>query len=53
MPIAGAVLDAIENALEMGQMLTRPSDRLARIAFNVSNAKWIAVYVGLALLAVR
>jgi hypothetical protein len=49
-PIAGAVLDAIENALEMGQMLTAPSDSLAHIAFNVSNAKWIAVYVGLALL---
>jgi hypothetical protein len=49
-PIAGAMLDAIENALEMGQMLTAPSDGLARIAFNVSNAKWIAVYVGLALL---
>jgi hypothetical protein len=48
-PIAGAVLDAIENALELGQMLSGPSDGLARIAFNVSNAKWIAVYVGLAL----
>ena len=48
-PIAGAVLDAIENALEFGMMLTRPTDDLARIAFTISNAKWMAVYVGLAL----
>ena len=50
-PIAGAVLDAIENALEMNQMLSGPTDNLARIAFTVSNAKWMAVYVGLILLA--
>ena len=48
-PIAGAVLDAIENALQFGMMLSRPTDELARIAFTVSNAKWVAVYVGLAL----
>lgn len=49
-PIAGAVLDAIENGLEMNQMLSSPSDDIARIAFTVSNAKWMAVYVGLILL---
>jgi hypothetical protein len=49
-PIAGAVLDAIENVLEMNQMLSGPTDDLARIAFTVSNAKWMAVYVGLVLL---
>lgn len=48
-PIAGAVLDGIENALEFGMMLTRPTDDLARIAFTISNAKWMAIYVGLAL----
>jgi hypothetical protein len=48
-PIAGAVLDGIENALQFGMMLTRPTDELARIAFTVSNAKWMAVYVGMAL----
>jgi hypothetical protein len=49
-PIAGAVLDAIENALELDQLLSGASDNLARIAFTVSNAKWMAVYVGLILL---
>jgi hypothetical protein len=48
-PVAGAVLDAIENALEFGMMLSRPSNELARIAFTVSNAKWMALYVGLGL----
>lgn len=50
-PIAGAVLDAAENALELNQMLAGASDGMARIAFNVSNAKWMAIYVGLILLA--
>jgi len=48
-PIAGAVLDGVENALEFGMMLSRPSDELARIAFTISNAKWAALYVGLGL----
>jgi hypothetical protein len=49
-PIAGAVLDAAENALQLNQMLSGASDQVARIAFTVSNAKWIAIYVGLILL---
>jgi hypothetical protein len=49
-PIAGAVLDALENALELSMMLNGPTDSLARIAFTISNAKWMAIYVGLALL---
>jgi hypothetical protein len=49
-PIAGAVLDAIENVLELSQMLSGTSDDIARIAFAVSNAKWMAVTVGLILL---
>jgi len=48
-PVAGAVLDAVENALQFTMMLTRPTDELARIAFTISNAKWMALYVGLAL----
>jgi hypothetical protein len=49
-PIAGAVLDAIENILQMEQMLSGPTDGLAQLAFSVSNAKWMAVYTGLILL---
>jgi hypothetical protein len=49
-PIAGAVLDGIENALELSMMLGGATDRVARIALTVSNAKWMAIYVGLALL---
>jgi hypothetical protein len=45
------MLDAVENALELHQMLSETSDALARIAFTVSNAKWMAVVVGLILLA--
>jgi hypothetical protein len=48
-PIAGAVLDGVENALEFGMMLSRPTDDLANIAFAVSNAKWVGLYVGLGL----
>jgi signal transduction histidine kinase len=49
-PIAGAVLDAAENALQLNQMLSGASDQVARIAFTISNAKWMAIYVGLILL---
>ena len=49
-PIAGAGLDAVENALELNQMLSGTSDDIARLAFTVSNAKWMAIYVGLILL---
>jgi hypothetical protein len=49
-PIAGAALDAAENGLELTMMLSGASDRLARIAFIVSNAKGMALMVGLALL---
>jgi hypothetical protein len=45
-PIAGALLDAGENALELSMMLNGPTDALAHLAFDISNAKWAAVYVG-------
>lgn len=48
-PVAGAVLDAGENTLEYGMMLSGPTDSLAHLAFTLSNAKWVAVYVGMAL----
>lgn len=48
-PIAGAVLDGIENALQFGMMLMGASDALARAALTVSNAKWMAITVGMAL----
>ena len=48
-PVAGAALDAAENALQFAMMLSRPTDELARIAFTISNAKWVALYVGLGL----
>ena len=50
-PIAGAVLDAVENGLELSMMLSAPTDQLASIAFTVSNAKWVAATVGFLLLA--
>jgi len=49
-PIAGAVLDAAENGLQLTMMLSGASDPMARIAFIVSNAKWMALMVGVALL---
>lgn len=45
-PIAGALLDAVENALQFSMFLSVPTDRLAGIALSVSNAKWVAIYVG-------
>lgn len=49
-PIAGAVLDAIANGLELHQMLAGTSDQMALWVLRVSNAKWMAIYVGLLLL---
>jgi len=46
----GALLDATENALQLTMLLTGPTDNLARIAFDVSNAKTVAVTVGMVLL---
>jgi hypothetical protein len=48
-PVAGAVLDAAENALQLTLMFSGLSDQLARIALSVSNAKWVAIYAGMAL----
>lgn len=48
-PIAAALLDAAENALELTIMLSGATDSAARIALMISNAKWVAIYVGVAL----
>jgi hypothetical protein len=48
-PIAGALLDAVENALQLGMLLSGATDQAAGIALYVSNAKWVAIYVGMAL----
>jgi hypothetical protein len=50
-PIAGAALDGIENALQISMMLSGATDGLAATALMVSNAKWMAVYIGFLLLA--
>jgi hypothetical protein len=50
-PIAGALLDAAENALELWILLGNASDPLPFIASIISSAKMVAVYAGLVLLA--
>lgn len=45
-PLAGALCDAAENALQLTMMLDGPTDSLARIAFTVSNAKTVALTIG-------
>ena len=50
-PIAGALADAVENALEFSMMIDRPTDELAQLASRATSAKTICFYVGLALLA--
>lgn len=49
-PVAGAVLDMLENALQLFMMLSGASDGLARIALTISNAKMMAITVGLVML---
>jgi hypothetical protein len=46
----GALLDAAENALQLNMLLNGATDDLARLAYNVANAKTVAVTVGIALL---
>jgi hypothetical protein len=50
-PLAGALADAVENALEFSMMTNGPTDELAQLAFTATNAKMICFYFGLALLA--
>lgn len=48
-PVA-ALLDAVENSLELKMLLSGATDDLARIAFSVSNAKTVALTIGMVLL---
>lgn len=50
-PVAGALCDAVENALELSLLLGGASDSLTAIAATVSNAKTAALTVGGVLLA--
>ena len=50
-PVVGAPLDALENALELYLVLIHADDRLAGIAYGISAAKMAAFAVGLALFA--
>lgn len=49
-PIAGGVLDAVENGLHLAMLMGDASDSFAGIAFTLSSAKMSAAYVGLILL---
>jgi len=49
-PVAGAMLDMLENALQFFMLLWGASDGLARIAFTVSNAKMMAITLGVVML---
>ena len=49
-PLAGALCDAAENALQLTMFFTAPSDGLAEIAARLSTAKDLALIVGLVLL---
>ena len=49
-PVAGAMLDMFENALQLFMMLSGATDGLARIALTISNAKLMAIMLGLVML---
>ena len=49
-PIAGALLDAGENALQFSMMLWGATDALASLAATLTHAKWAALLVGTGLL---
>lgn len=49
-PLAGAIADAVENALEAKMLIAGADDGTAQIAFLATNAKLICFFVGLALL---
>jgi len=49
-PLAGALADALENALQFSMMVSGANDNLARLAFVASNVKSVCFTVGLVLL---
>ena len=50
-PLAGALCDAAENAIQLFMLLNGATDTLAALAFKISGAKDVALLVGLVLLA--
>jgi len=50
-PLAGALCDAAENALEFSMLVNGATDEMAALAYRATNAKMICFYVGLLLLA--
>lgn len=48
-PVA-ALLDAVENGLELSMFLSGATDGMAQIAFTISNAKTVALTIGMVLL---
>ena len=51
-PLAGALCDAAENALEFSMLVNGATDEMAALAYRATNAKMVCFYVGLLLLAV-
>ena len=49
-PLAGALADAVENALEFSMMIRGANDSLARLAFLATSLKTVCFTVGLVLL---
>ncbi len=45
-PLAGALFDMAENALETAMIVGQPTDRLAAIAYTATTAKLVCFYVG-------
>ncbi len=48
-PLAGMLLDAIENATELGWVMRGVTERSVMIGSTATDAKWLCVFIGLAL----
>lgn len=48
-PIAGALFDALENALQLAMLVHGPSDALAKLALQATAGKYAGAVVGLVL----
>jgi hypothetical protein len=48
-PLAGAICDCVENALETAMFIGQPTDRMASVAFMATNAKLVCFYIGAAM----
>ena len=46
-PLAGAVFDAAENALETNMLFNGPTDLMALYAYTATTAKFVCFYIGL------